>query len=93
MSEDDNNFNLWNNPWICVLPKEQKIIEVSLEDVLLNSQDYIDLAGELPTQNFAILRLLLALVHTIFFRKSPDEPQDAWFKLWTNKCFPPTANY
>lgn len=95
MSENESKFNLWKEPWICVLTKEQKIIEVSLEDALINSQDYIDLAGELPTQNFAILRLLLALVHTIFFRKSPDEPQDAWFELWNKKCFAkePIINY
>ena len=88
MDTEDNKFNLWEQPWISVLTKKNQVVDVSLEEVLTNAHEYIDLAGELPTQDFAILRLLMALLHTIFFRKSPEEPQEAWYELWTKTKFP-----
>ena len=91
MDSISREFNLWDEPWICVLTKKNQVIEVSLEEVLINSHEYICLAGELPTQDFTVLRLLLALLHTIFFRKSPDEPQEAWYELWTKNHFSETA--
>ena len=39
-----------------------------LTDALLHAQDYVDLAGEMPTQNAAMLRLLLAVLFTVFSR-------------------------
>ena len=44
------------------------IEEVSLITVFEQAHLYTDLAGELATQNVAMLRLLLAVLHTVFSR-------------------------
>lgn len=61
-------FNLLEEPWIRVLLPDCDVREVSLTDALLHAQDYSDLAGELPTQDVAVLRLLLAILHAVFVR-------------------------
>ena len=55
-------FNLLEEPWIRVLCPDCTIQEVSLTRALLHAQEYTDLAGELPTQDVAVLRLLLAVL-------------------------------
>ena len=59
-------FNLLQEPWIRVLDKENKVQTVSLPDVFARAQDYRDLAGEMPAQDFAMLRFLLAVLYSIF---------------------------
>ena len=46
--------------------------EVSLTDALLHAHEYAGLAGELPTQDVAVLRLLLAVLQTVFYRVDPE---------------------
>ena len=65
-------FNLLEEPWIRVLRPDCSVEEVSLTDALLRAQDYADLAGELPTQDAAVLRLLLAVLHAVFARVDVD---------------------
>lgn len=95
---NDREFNLLDEPWIRVIDKECSIHEVSLIDVFKHAHTYKDLCGELPTQDFAMLRLLLAVLHTVFSRydvngnglplDSPDDALDRWAELWKNKKFP-----
>lgn len=61
-------FNLLDEPWVRVLMPDCTVREVSLTDALLHANEYTGLAGELPTQDAAILRLLLAVLHTVFSR-------------------------
>ena len=51
-------FNLLTEPWIRVRLRDNTVREVSLTEALVSAQDYVDLAGEMPTQNAAVLRLL-----------------------------------
>ena len=95
---NDREFNLLDEPWIRVIDKECSIHEVSLIDVLKHAHTYKDLCGELPTQDFAMLRLLLAVLHTVFSRydvngnewplEDADGALDRWADLWENKRFP-----
>jgi CRISPR system Cascade subunit CasA len=56
-------------PWILVLTDEKgSSEEVSLVQLFQNAHKYKQLAGEMQMQNFAILRLLLAVLHTVFSR-------------------------
>ena len=57
-------FNLLTEPWVRVRRPDNTVQEVSLTDALLHAQDYVDLAGEMPTQDAAVLRLLLAVLFT-----------------------------
>ena len=61
-------FSLLQEPWIWVRMRDYTVKEVSLTDALLHAQEYVDLAGEMPTQDAAMLRLLLAVLHTVFSR-------------------------
>jgi CRISPR system Cascade subunit CasA len=98
-------FNLVEEPWIRMLHFDNSIEEVSLLDALRNAHQYADLGGELPTQNVAILRLMLAVLHTVFSRvdetgaeapfEEPDDALERWETLWNLGAFPekPIADY
>ncbi|MDK6233508.1 type I-E CRISPR-associated protein Cse1/CasA [Aerococcus sp. UMB10185] len=61
-----SRFNLIDKAWIKVLDLEEQNQEVSLKEVFQNAHLYQRLAGETETQNFAILRILLAILQTAF---------------------------
>ena len=92
---NEREFNLVDEPWICVLRKDLQVDTLSLRDVFLHGQDYLDLGGENQPQNFAVLRLLIALAYTIFSRvdengktmdiaeiTDPDEATDEILRRW-----------
>lgn len=91
-------FNLLREPWVRVRTQDGTIRTVSLTDALLHAHAYVDLAGEMPTQDAAMLRLLLAVLHTVFSRvdgngvPAPfEETEDAllrWSELWQLGHFP-----
>ena len=91
-------FNLIKEPWIKVRTPTLNIETVSLEQALFCAHMYTGLAGELSTQDVAILRLLLAVLHTVFSRvdeNGEDAPiQKAnhalhrWKNLWEKGRFP-----
>ena len=51
-------YNLLEERWVRVRGQDYTVQEVSLPDALLHAHEYRDLAGELPTQDAAMLRLL-----------------------------------
>ena len=91
-------FNLLTEPWVRVRLPDNTVQEVSLTDALVHAQEYMDLAGEMPTQDAAMLRLLLAVLFTVFSRVNevgepePLEDEEAalerWGALWELKRFP-----
>ena len=91
-------FNLLRERWVRVRTQDCTVQEVSLTDALLHAHAYVDLAGEMPTQDAAMLRLQLAVLHTVFSRvdgngvPAPlEEPRDAlqrWGELWQLGHFP-----
>lgn len=98
-------FHLCREPWICVMEKNYHIKKVTLDEVLLHAEQYRDLAGETESQNIAILRFLLAVLHTVFFRQNEDgkwdkieslkEARRRWKAIWEKGNFPkePIQNY
>ena len=98
-------FNLLQEPWIRVRMRDYTVKEVSLTDALLHAQEYVDLAGEMPTQDAAMLRLLLAVLHTVFSRVdakgdpaplvTTDKALLRWGELWKLGHFPeqPLSDY
>lgn len=89
----ESEFNLIYEPWIKVRNVE-RVSEVSLLEVLANAHKYTSLAGEMPTQDLAILRLLLAVLHSalydteVDYEEEDDIPINKWEFLWNNGCFP-----
>ena len=94
-------FNLLDEPWIRVMTRERKIDELSLPEALIESHKYVDFAGELEPQNVAVLRLCLAVLHTVFSHYDVDgKPEKLtsaamarkrWKKLWKLGHFPETV--
>ena len=97
----EKEFNLLDEPWIRVIQPDCSVKEVSLTDALVNAHTYCDLRGELATQDIAVLRLLLAVLHTVFERvdadgnpsplKSPGDILTRWKTLWNLGHFPAEA--
>lgn len=95
---NETEFNLLDEPWIRVMDDNCQIKEVSLTDALLNAHKYKALKGEMPTQDIVILRLMLAIVHTVFSRvdadgneaelEEEDDAVDRWESLWNNRKIP-----
>lgn len=98
-------FNLLTEPWIRVRLRDNTVREVSLTEALVSAQDYVDLAGEMPTQDAAVLRLLLAVLFTVFSRvdakgkpqplAQSDDALERWSELWQLGNFPaePVRDY
>ncbi len=72
-------FNLLTEPWISVITDDRgKTEEVSLIDVFKNADKYISLAGDMKAQDFAVMRVLLSVLHTVFSRFDSDgNPYDS----------------
>lgn len=95
---NEKAFNLMDEPWIRVIDNECRVDEISLIELFQNAQNYKDLCGEIPTQDFALLRLLLAILHTVISRfdvngePSPIEDEetalDRWREIWDAGKFP-----
>ena len=91
-------FNLIDEPWIRVMDSNCNISEVSLKDAILNAHNYKSLSGELPTQDIAVMRLMLAVLHTVYSRAdengnecpledNEEEAVDRWKALWKKGRF------
>jgi CRISPR system Cascade subunit CasA len=91
MTTDDGAgaFDLTERPWIPVRRRDGTDDELSLRQVFAQAHSGPDgvalLVGDLPTQEFALLRLLLAVLHDAL-----DGPADIddWHELWVEKTLP-----
>lgn len=95
---EEREFHLCREPWIYVMEQDYQVKEVTLIDALVNADKYRGLAGETETQNIAIIRFLLAVLHTVFSRQNEkgeqvpiDTKEEAlrrWGAMWEMGCFP-----
>ncbi|MDU1772952.1 MAG: type I-E CRISPR-associated protein Cse1/CasA, partial [Dialister micraerophilus] len=70
MSENRiSRFNLLDEPWIRVITDYKgNMKEVSLVEFFRNAHTYKNFAGDMLIQDFAVMRFLLAIIHTVFSR-------------------------
>lgn len=59
----EKEFNLIHEKWIPVMKEDGAIEEVGLEDVLVHAHEYIRISSELPTLDYALMRLLMATAY------------------------------
>jgi CRISPR system Cascade subunit CasA len=88
----DTSFDLISQPWLRVRDRHSQVREVSLLDAYEHAHDYVGLAGELATQDVAVLRLLLAILR----RSHPGaRTHRDWERLWSQGRFEtePVASY
>lgn len=75
-------YNLLDEDWLVVLRKDSGAVEnVSLLTLFEHAQEYRSLAGEMETQNFAVLRVLLAILTTVFTRVNASGEVYEWLQL------------
>ncbi|WP_255953969.1 type I-E CRISPR-associated protein Cse1/CasA [Streptomyces odontomachi] len=85
------SFDLTNQPWIGVLRCNGSEDELSLSEVFAQANDLRQIVGDLATQEFALVRLLLAVAHDAL--DGPDDAED-WSELWGEPdCFAPVQAY
>ncbi|MFI0350952.1 type I-E CRISPR-associated protein Cse1/CasA [Actinomadura sp. 9N407] len=79
MSNDPPSFDLTCQAWIPVLRADGTSDVLSLREVFDQARTLRRIVGDLPTQEFALMRLLLAILHD-----AVEGPQDleAWEELW-----------
>jgi len=81
-------FNLLDEPWILALDADGREVELSILGVFERAETLRRLTGQVPTQGFAVVRLLLAFLH-----RAVDGPQDMddWAELWGAEGLPMEA--
>ncbi|WP_234018571.1 MULTISPECIES: type I-E CRISPR-associated protein Cse1/CasA [unclassified Streptomyces] len=85
------SFDLTTRPWLPVQLNTGEEQLLSLREIFSRADEVRRLAGDLPTQDFALTRLLLAILHD-----AVDGPQDteAWAELWEDDApFADVADY
>ncbi|MFI7097202.1 type I-E CRISPR-associated protein Cse1/CasA [Streptomyces lydicus] len=84
------SFDLTSQPWLPVLRLDGVIELVSLREVFARAHTLRRIAGDLPTQELALLRLLLAILHD-----AVDGPRDVadWYALWSADSLTAVAPY
>lgn len=63
-----SEYNLLDEPWISVVTDKGTTKSVGLKEFFRDAHKFIALAGDMPTQDFAVMRFLLAILHTVFSR-------------------------
>ena len=64
-----SEYNLLDEPWISVVTDYKGMTKsVGLKEFFRDAHKFIALAGDMPTQDFAVMRFLLAILHTVFSR-------------------------
>ncbi|WP_329460901.1 type I-E CRISPR-associated protein Cse1/CasA [Streptomyces sp. NBC_01431] len=77
------SFDLTDQPWLPVQLLDGREVDLSLREVFARAAQIRRLAGDLPTQDFALMRLLLAILHDAL-----EGPQDVdeWAELWEGEA-------
>lgn len=81
MKESEFAFSLLDEPWIVCLTADGKTAELSLLEVLRRATEIREIVGDLPTQGFAMLRLLLAITSRAV--GGPEDERE-WEELWSS---------
>ncbi|MDT0433316.1 MULTISPECIES: type I-E CRISPR-associated protein Cse1/CasA [Streptomyces] len=84
-------FNLVTEPWVPVQRVDGTMAELSLLEVFAQADSLRRTVGDIPTQDLALLRLMLAIVHDAL-----DGPADLeeWEAVWKSRePFAPVADY
>jgi CRISPR system Cascade subunit CasA len=72
-------------PWIPARDREGSVVERGVLDILRAAHDIVGVSGDLPTQTFALTRLLLAVLHAAL--RGPKDI-DEWGELWHAEALP-----
>ncbi|QIM15755.1 type I-E CRISPR-associated protein Cse1/CasA [Leucobacter insecticola] len=94
MSETTENlealvpFNLVDEPWVPTVGLDGVERDVSLREVFRSAHELRDVAAELPTMRFAILRVIFAIMYRVLDRMDVEDPEAEWAELWNADTLP-----
>lgn len=78
----NRHFNLIQEPWIQVITSADASVKtVSLTELFTHAKEYRRLAGDMRIQDLAILRFLLAILHTVYSRFDANNDSYPWLTL------------
>ncbi len=86
MTQDQQlTFDLVHQPWIPCRERDGIVVEAGILHTFGRAHELAGLSGDVPTQTFALTRLLLAVLHGAL-----DGPRDLddWEKLWRAEELP-----
>lgn len=76
------SFNLTTDPWIKVIQTDTGQEKcVSLIEFFSHAQDYRQFAGEMRSQDLAIMRFLLAILTTVYSRYNAEDEPYLWAEI------------
>lgn len=64
-------YNLLDEKWILAADNDT-VKKISMKELFADAAKYKELAGDMKTQDFAIMRVMLAVLHTVFSRFDAD---------------------
>ena len=76
-----NSFNLVKAPWIKAIDFDSNTRTVSILELLKNADKFWGLANDIQIQDLSILRLLLAILTTIYSRVNAEGKPYTWLTL------------
>ncbi|UMO99988.1 type I-E CRISPR-associated protein Cse1/CasA [Amycolatopsis sp. EV170708-02-1] len=82
---DSDGYNLFDELWLPARDLNGKVQELSLTDVLRRADSLAGLLGDVPTQVFALNRLLLAVLHRALGERLNIA---LWKDMWRDRAFP-----
>lgn len=75
-------FNLIDDPWIVVRTIRGDTETISMRAAFTRAHDLRRLSGDLPSQDFAVLRILLAVIYRALRESAKEDPLSFWTELW-----------
>lgn len=81
-------FNLVRDGWISVERLDGSMADLGLRDLLAEAHTIRRISGDLPSQDFAILRLVLAVLYRSLDPVPQAKPIVAWTKLAADETLP-----
>ena len=75
------SFNLITDPWVKVIDEQNNEQVISLEQLFKKPTHYLQLAGEMKSQDLAIMRLILAILTTVYSRFDAHNVPYEWIKI------------
>lgn len=79
-------FDLRTEPWLPARLTTGEAVELSLVETFQTAHLIEGLRGEVPTQTFALARLLLAILHRSL--EDSEQPLAYWRELWNAEALP-----
>ncbi len=73
-------YNLLDEKWIQVASKDT-VKKVSIKELFAGAAKYKELAGDMKTQDFAVMRVMLAILHTVFSRFDSNGESYEFFEV------------